>query len=135
MLIIAVIILSLPNLIFSALFDLRLRKQDTRVLAYHWVTENIPSGRPIRNLGISGEIPFVENKAVIALIKEHTPGLYSSKRKYLDSLADDTYPKPNYFIINYPGLVADYYSFTYLIFSDFDKNALSATAAKFARPK
>jgi len=134
-LVILVVILSLPSLVFSVLFDARMLKKDTRAMAYRWVIENIQSGSRINNLGVGGEMPLVENQEAVKLIEEKMPALYSTKRKYLASLADDVYPRPNYFIINYPGLVADDYNYEYLIVSDFDKSALFAVVAKFDRPK
>ncbi|HRY63568.1 MAG TPA: hypothetical protein P5267_03150, partial [Patescibacteria group bacterium] len=133
--VIIVIILSLPSLVFSLLFDMRMLEKDTRALAYNWVTENIRSGSRINNLGVGGEMPLVESQEVVKLIEEKMPALYSTKRKYLASLADEAYPKPNYFVISYPDLVAEDYSYEYLIVNNFDKSALSTTANKLNRPK
>lgn len=122
--IIIIFLLSLPSLFFSFLLDYRMTRQDTRLLAYSWVVNNIKSGSHIKNLDLGAEIPFVESKEIVSLVKEKLPELYSSKRKYLSSLEEENYPDPNYAIINYPDLVAADYDFEYLIVSDFDKNNL-----------
>lgn len=132
-LIILLFIFSLLSFIPSILYDFRMTKADTRVLAYHWVRQNIPADSTIKNFHLGVELPLIENRAIVQLVKEKFPALYSSQRKYLLSLPADRYPAPSYFVVNYPELVDDNQSFDYLILSNFDKNKLSEHSASLSK--
>lgn len=132
-LIILVFIFSLLSFISSILYDFRMTKTDTRVLAYHWVRQNIPADSTIKNFHLGVELPLIENQAIVQLVKEKFPALYSSQRKYLLSLPADRYPAPSYFVVNYRDLVDDNQSFDYLILSNFDKNKLSEHSASLSK--
>ncbi len=125
---ICLIIISIYSIYFSILFDIRMLKQDTRVLARNWILENIPSGSIIKNEYFGESLYLIEDKRGINLIKDNRPELFSTKRKYLLSLSDKDYPKSNYFISGLSDISRLVPKFDYVILAGFDKNDLSKQA-------
>lgn len=123
--ILAVFLISLFSLIPSILFNLKLMREDTQVLAYNWVLENIPSGSKIQNEYLGESFPFIENKDTITMIQNFRPELMSTKRKYLLNLSDEKYPKPNYLMADYRELSEKTKNFDYIILGHYKKEELN----------
>lgn len=117
----AIILISLPLLISGVLFNLKLMKEETQALAYNWILSNVPSGSKIQNEHLGESFPFVENKETIVKIQDLRPELMSTKRKYLLSLSDDKYPRPNYLISDYKELSEKIAKFDYIILGHYEK--------------
>lgn len=126
--VVVLVAVSLYALVFSLLLDWRLMKTNTVVLARDWVTKNILSGSSIKNYDLADEINLIENKASIGLIQDFLPKLFSTRRKYLLSLGEDNYPKPNFYILNYQLPDKLLPKFDYIILSDMGKERVDVKA-------
>ena len=82
----------------SILYAQKLQRPNTRIQAIHWIYQNIPTGSRII-LDIS-RFWLNENKESIEFLKENNPRWFNVRRKYLLTLDESQYPKPNYFIYN-----------------------------------
>ena len=121
----AIILISVPPLVSTVLFNFKLTKDDTHVLAYNWVINNIESGAKIKNEYLGESFPFIESRDAIIMIKELRPELFSTKRKYLLSLDENIYPKPNYFMSDYKELSEKIINFDYIILGSYKKQKLN----------
>ncbi|MFA5175235.1 MAG: glycosyltransferase family 39 protein [Patescibacteria group bacterium] len=126
--IILLVVASLYVLMFGVLFNLRLMKIDTRVLARNWILSDLPSGSSIKNYDLADEINLIEDKASINLIQNYLPGLLSTRRKYLFALEEYQYPKPNFFVLNYELPAGILPKTDYIILSDIEKKDLDSKA-------
>lgn len=101
----------------SILYAQKMQRPNTRIQAIDWIYQNIPSGSRIIL-----DVPRVwlnESKESIEFLKENNPKWFNARRKYLVTLDENQYPKPNYFIynlnylnrekLNFETIKADYY--------------------------
>ncbi len=121
---VAILFISLFSILLAALFDLRMMKQDTRILVRNWIIKNVPSGAVIKNTDLGDVVSLVEDKKSIEVIKNKMPDLFSSKRKYLLSLPSEDYSVPNYFLISYPPMIESSPVPKYVVLANFDFNKL-----------
>ena len=126
---ILIFLASLYSIILIVVSDIRMLKQDTRVLAREWILNNVSSGAKIKNEDLGESLMLVENKSTVELIRQKYPGLFSTKRKYLLNLPNEEYPKPNYFLSTKSDMVdeqEDY--FDYFILGSFNKEEVTKQA-------
>jgi hypothetical protein len=118
---ILIFLISGYSIYLSALYTAKLQKPDTRMQAVNWIYQNIPSGQKIIL-----DIPYIylnESKKSIEALKENNSFWLDSRRRYLLGLAEEVYPRPNYFILDLNRLdldkidlqqfKADYYVYRY----------------------
>lgn len=115
-----IVVITINSFFFSVLFDSRMLQDDTRVLARNWILDNVPSGSTIKNEELGVSLSLIEDKQSTELIKQYRPELFSTRKKYLLSLPDKNYPKPNYLLLTHSDLSLLVQKFDYIILSSFD---------------
>lgn len=125
-------ILIVYSLMFVVLFDLRMTRPDTRLLARNWVINNIPSGATIKNEQLGESLSLIESSENLQFLQKYFPEMMSTKRYYLLSLDQKNYPQPNYFINinNYENRVPVKIKNDYLVLSNFNKDEFINISAK-----
>ena len=127
------IIMTAYSLIFIILFDLRMLKNDTRLLARNWVIKNVPSDSIIKNNNLNESLALIESRENIEFIEKYFPEMMSTKRKYLLNLNNEDYPRPNYFLImyDYDKRIDLNLKSEYIILASFDKSQLEKMSQDF----
>ena len=104
----------------SILYAQKKQRLNTRIQSINWIYQNIPSGSRII-LDVH-RVLLNENKESIEFLIEDNPSQFNARRKYLLTLDENQYPKPNYFVYNlnylniekldFEKIKADYYIYT-----------------------
>ncbi|MDD5547594.1 MAG: glycosyltransferase family 39 protein [Candidatus Pacebacteria bacterium] len=107
-LIIGVLAVSLPSIVMSVLFDVKISRDDTRTQSVNWIYKNLPEDSRIIDYSGTDEV-INQDRGILELMKKTGVKELSTKQKFLLSAGDEAYPRPEYFVLDLrefnPGLM------------------------------